>query len=184
MKKTINIKWPLIGNDHIFKFLDKQIREKNPAQVYIFSGISNVGKTKTATHFAKSLLCLQEPQEVPCDQCLSCLNITRERNNHSDLYYLKREDDKKNISIEQVRDFIHKISLSSFQNGFKIGIIKNAHYLNINGHNALLKTLEEPNKKVVIILTTSNIDQIPNTVLSRSQVLRFRPVDQNLINNL
>jgi DNA polymerase-3 subunit delta' len=66
--------------------------------------------------------------------------------------------------------------MSSFLNSYKIGIIKNAESLSIEAANALLKTMEEPSGKVIIILIASYLDNIPETIVSRSQVLNFRPV--------
>ncbi|MBL7058679.1 hypothetical protein ISS03_05080 [Patescibacteria group bacterium] len=180
----MNTIWPFIGNDHAFNFLSKSIKANKLAQTYIFKGISNVGKTRAATQFAKILLCNSKNNIKPCGACLSCENLTTLKESNSDLYILKKDSDKKDISTEQVRDFIHNLSMSSFNNGYKIGIIKSAHHLNSSGFNALLKTLEEPNKKVIIILTTSSVTKIPMTIISRSQILRFKSVGQNLIYDL
>lgn len=179
-----NIKWPLIGNSHVFKFLSKTITSQKLAQTYIFSGLSNVGKTKVATHFAKILLCKNNQENPPCNECVSCKKVTQSQISHPDLHILKKEPDKKNTSIDQVRSFIRELKISSYANNYKIGIIKNADNLNINGFNALLKTLEEPNEKVIIILTTKNLSLIPKTIISRAQTLRFKPVNQDLIYDL
>lgn len=178
------LKWPFIGNDHAFNFLTKSINSNNLAQSYIFSGISNVGKTHAAIHLAKILLCIKNSEIKPCDNCDTCKQINQKSVQHNDIYILKKESDKKNISIDQVRDFISNLNMSSFNNTYKIGIIKSAHHLNQNGFNALLKTLEEPKKQVIIILTTSSIQAIPKTILSRTQNLRFKPVNQDLIFDL
>ncbi len=88
---------------------------------------------------------------------------------------------KKNISIEQVREFIKKLGLSSFLNSYKIGLIKHAETMTKEAANALLKTLEEPKLKVVIILVAANIEMLPDTIASRSQVLEFRAVKDDII---
>jgi DNA polymerase III gamma/tau subunit len=71
--------------------------------------------------------------------------------------------------------------MSSFLNSYKVGIIKEADELSAEAANALLKTLEEPRPKVVVILTAARREKIPLTILSRSQVLRFQPVPGSLI---
>ncbi len=180
----IQISWPFIGNKHVTNFLANSIINKRLAQVYIFSGISNVGKARTGIHLAKILLCQSFDAQKSCNNCNSCLKFEKNIKNHSDLFILKKEVDKKNISTEQVREFIRNLRMSSFADGYKIGIIKSAHHLNINGFNALLKTLEEPQKKVIIILTTSDIDIIPKTIQSRAQNLIFKSIHQNLIHDL
>ena len=178
------IDWPFIGNNHALNFLSNSIKSKKLAQTYILQGLSNVGKTKIATHFAKILLCESANSNLPCDSCSSCQKIKHSQINHPDLYVLKKPQDKKNISIIETRELIRNLNYSSFKNSYKIGIIKSAHHLNNNGFNALLKTLEEPKKQAIIILTTSNISKIPKTIISRAQTLHFKPVNQDLIYDL
>jgi hypothetical protein len=137
------------------------------AGVYIFHGVDGMGKGTVANYFAQLLL---------CQGGLGDRNIV-----HGDFHDIEKEKDKKNISIERVREFIRTISMSSFLNSYKVGIIKDAHLLSEEAANALLKTLEEPNAKVVIILITSDIERLPATVVSRGQILRFHPVKADLI---
>ena len=100
---------------------------------------------------------------------------------HSDFYLIKKDKEKKNISVNEIRDFINALSMSSFLNSYKIGIVKHAEDLSIEAANALLKTLEEPRAKVVIILITSNLEAMPDTIISRSQILRFNSVSASII---
>lgn len=100
---------------------------------------------------------------------------------HGDFHLVKKEKDKKNISIEQIRDFIKILGMSSFLGLYKVGVIKDANSLNIEAANALLKILEEPKERVVIILITSSMESIPATIISRSQVINFYPVKNSVI---
>lgn len=178
-------KWPLIGNEHIVDFLDKSIVNDKVSGSYIFTGAEDLGKTTIAFHFAKKLFCQQEGGEAPCDNCPSCAQFNRSEVNeeifHSDFYLIKKEEGKKNISIEQVRDFINSLGMSSFLNSYKIGIIKNAETLSTEAANALLKTLEEPKNKVIIVLIATDVDSMPQTIVSRSKILEFRQVPANTI---
>jgi DNA polymerase III gamma/tau subunit len=187
-KAKIKLNWPLVGNTHIFEFLAKSLANKSIASSYIFAGPANIGKTTAAHYFARSLVCLPAPAGqsasqlvLPCGQCPACLQAAK--GIHSDIYLIKRPADKKNISIEQVRSFITSLGMSSFLNSYKIGIIKSAESLSEGAVNALLKTLEEPKAKVVIILTVADFEVLPKTIISRSQVLRFRPVASDEIFN-
>ncbi len=186
-KSKIKSNWPIVGNGHIFEFLTKSLAKKNVSGSYIFTGPSNLGKTTAANFFARSLVCEAKDKLIlPCGKCSACLEAAK--NIHSDIYLIKREEDKKNISIEQIRDFIRNLSMSSFLNSYKVGIIKGAEYLSESAVNALLKTLEEPKVKVVIILTVTDIESLPKTIISRSQILNFLPVKSDdiyddLINN-
>jgi DNA polymerase-3 subunit delta' len=157
--------WPKVGNDGLLEFLDRSLSSGKLAQTYIFSGPEDLGKSTVALAFARNLI-LADNGEI---RDFSTVN--------SDLHILSREVGKKNISIEAVRDFIKILSLSSFLNSYKIGIIKEAETLSPEAASALLKTLEEPREKVIIILLTSALDSLLPTIVSRSQVLYFYPVD-------
>jgi DNA polymerase-3 subunit delta' len=182
--------WPLVGNSHIIEFLSKNIAKGAESGSYIFYGAEDLGKTTLAAYFAKTILCQKRGKENnACGDCPSCLRFNqgaaaenKQINfSHSDLFLVEKAEEKKNISIDQIRDFIRQLSLSSFLNSYKIGIIKDAHFLSLDAANALLKTLEEPKNKVIIILITSNLDNLPLTIISRSQILRFRPVKTDII---
>lgn len=182
--KTAAVKsnWPLIGNGHIFEFLAKSLAKKNISGSYIFTGPADLGKTTAAHFFARSLVCADvDGSRRPCGKCLACLEAAK--NIHSDIYLIEKEPDKKNISVEQIRDFIRQLGMSSFLNSYKIGIIKGAENLSEGAVNALLKTLEEPKIKVVIILTVTDLEALPKTILSRSQILRFRTVASDIIHD-
>lgn len=186
-KEEVLKKWPLAGNAHISDYLAKKIAKGNAGGTYIFNGPSDLGKTTTAFYFAKSLMCVDK-DKAPCGNCPACSQFRKARDSedsimHSDFYLIKKEAGKKNISIEQVRNFINSLSLSSFLNSYKIGVIKGADSLNSQSANALLKTLEEPRKDVIIILITNNLESLPQTIVSRSQVLNFRPVKSDDIYN-
>lgn len=182
-----NTSWPLVGNEQISAFLSKSIKNKKIAGSYIFSGPENLGKNIAAVYFAKVLLCKNRKDDVPCGKCFSCqkfkVNKGDSQTMHSDLYFLAKEEEKKNISVEQVRDFISRLNMSSFSNTYKVGIIYEAHALSTEAANALLKTLEEPKKDVVVIMVTPKIESLLPTIVSRSQVLKFNPVGADKIHD-
>ncbi len=188
-KKQIDLKWPLVGNAHITEFLGKSIANSRVSSTYIFNGPDNLGKTTLANYFAQVLLCERRENDsiTPCGVCSSCHGFLNSPEDleldsvNSDFHILRKEKDKKKISVEQVRNFIRKLNLSSFSGGYKIGIIKHADALSTEAANALLKTLEEPKKEVVVILVTQNSEVLPQTIISRSQLLNFRLVKTDLI---
>lgn len=159
--------WPPLGQERAVSFLEKSLISGKLAQTYIFAGPQYLGKSSLAAAFAHNLwrrdgLTLTEGDNFD--------------NLNSDLYILKREEDKKQISVGQAREFIKRLTLSSFLNSYKIGIIKEAELLSIEAQNALLKTLEEPKEQVIIILLTSDLSALMSTITSRSQVLYFQPI--------
>jgi DNA polymerase-3 subunit delta' len=154
--------WPEIGNEKAIEFLNRSLTSGKIAQTYIFVGPNDLGKATIALAFVRNL---QGDYE----------------GFNSDLHILEPEENKKNISIEQVREFIKMLNLSSFLNSYKIGLIKEADLLTPEAQNALLKTLEEPKEKVIIILLVTAEEKLPLTILSRGQILYFYPVAATVI---
>ncbi len=159
---TEKYNWPAIGNSPAVEFLERALNNQKIAQTYVFCGPEDLGKSTIALAFARNL------QGNPDGF-------------NSDLHILEPREEKKSISIEQVREFIKILNLSSFLNSYKIGIIKEADRLTPEAQSALLKTLEEPSDKVVIILLVTAETNLPATILSRSQILYFMPVASALI---
>ncbi|MFA6194143.1 MAG: hypothetical protein WC719_00155 [Patescibacteria group bacterium] len=153
----IDYKWPTIGNEKVIEFLERGLKNDRIAQTYVFTGADDLGKSTIALAFADNLQ--GHPQGF-----------------NSDLHILEPEAEKKSISIEAVREFIKTLNLSSFLNSYKIGIIKQADLMSPEAKSALLKTLEEPKEKVIIILLAVDEHNLPETILSRAQVLYFYPV--------
>jgi len=157
-----DFKWPKIGNELVLEFLNRSLKNNKIAQAYAFIGPDELGKSTIALAYARNLQGETEGF-------------------NSDLYILKPAEEKKSISIAEVREFIKTLSLSSLTNSYKIGIIKEADKLTMEAQSALLKTLEEPGDKVIIILLIAEEEKLLKTILSRSQVLYFNPVPASLI---
>jgi DNA polymerase III subunit delta' len=166
--KALEIKWPQIGNEKAIAFLRQVVSKRDPFGAYIFLGPDDLGKSTIALAFARNLM---------------AVSLEEASNFNTDLHIIKPEKDKKVISIAQIRDLIKILSLSSFLNSYKIGIIKEAQKLTQEAQNALLKTLEEPKDKVIVILLANNEDNLLPTILSRGQKLYFQPVPAETIYN-
>lgn len=178
--------------------MEKIIAQNKVGGTYIFNGPDNLGKTTLAVHFAQTLLCANKPKgsgKMPCGLCPACLSFARIQSPdedtageqvdigsaHGDFHIVKKDKDKKYIAVEQVRDFIRTLCMSSFANSYKIGIIKHADRLNPESSNALLKTLEEPRRDTVVILIAQDAESLPKTIASRSQILNFFPVKPEIV---
>lgn len=181
----MNFNWPIIGHKAIIDFLQKSIANQSVAHAYIFFGPSNIGKQLVAQNFANSLLCeaylsKKEGSVLPCLKCKSCEQV--EKNIYADLFYIEREvnektDKKKqNITVSQIRDLQEKINKRAFLNSYKVVIIKEAHTLNQEAANCLLKTLEEPTSKTVLILIADSKESLLPTIISRCQLFKFLPI--------
>ncbi len=186
--KNSQFKWPVIGHSNIVNYLQKSLYNLNFNHAYLFSGPSNIGKTLVAQYFADSLICDnlgKSSGNIPCFECRPCKQAINKI--HPDVFWLKRVNDektgklKKNISIGQIRELQAKLSLHSFMDSHKVAVIMESEKLSQEAANSLLKTLEEPTKKTVIILVTSKINSLPKTILSRCQILNFLPASKKEI---
>jgi DNA polymerase III subunit delta' len=110
--------------------------------------------------------------DAPCGRCTSCTRVAASQ--HPDLIRVHPIEDSKQLRIEQVRGLAEELSLTSHQGGYKVGILSPADMLNRFAANALLKTLEEPPAKTLLILVASQPSRLPATILSRCQKLRVR----------
>jgi len=168
-----NYAWRTLSHEPITGFLEKCFANEKLSHAYLFSGPKNLGKNYLARRFAQILQC-QSEKTKPCGHCASCQQI--KKGIHPDIHFEALLAHKKNISIDQVRALQKKLSYNSFTNSYKIALIDEAETLSNDGWNSLLKTLEEPTKKTIIIMITSRLKQIPATVISRSQIISFHPV--------
>lgn len=168
----MNFNWSIIGNRKTIDFLDKSLCNNNIANFYIFSGPKGLGKFSTAQDLVKNIFLKDRPDLKQEDNFLEI---------NSDFFVVKKEVDKKNISIDQIRELIEKFQSGTFLNSYKVAIIKDAENLNENSANALLKILEEDRGKTLIILTVNNIDNLPATIISRGQIINFFPVKTDII---
>ncbi|HPT08611.1 MAG TPA: hypothetical protein PLE28_02870 [bacterium] len=168
----MEFKWKIIGNQKAVEYLDKSLSNGQIANFYIFSGQSGLGKFSLAKNFITNIFIKDLPGLKVNENFLET---------NSDFWVIEREADKKNISIDQIRDFISHFQASSFMNSYRAAIIKEAQYLNENSANALLKVLEEADNKTIIILTVDDIESLPKTIASRGQIINLFPVKDDLI---
>ncbi len=170
----------IIGHIKQKEFLKKIISSNNISHALIFEGLSGLGKKKLAIYFFKKMNCIEKLNEMPCDKCKNCSLINQL--NHPDLSVIEAKN--KEIQISQIKEVIHKTSFCHYSSPFKWVIINNAHLMNKEASNSLLKLLEEPRKNTVIILVTSNSKALLDTVSSRSQKIKFFPLKENEIVSL
>ncbi len=163
----------LIGHEKQRELLDRIVVSKKIPHGIIFQGRSSLGKKKIAIDLFKKINC-------GCDNCKRCLSI--ENNKDPDLILI--EPVKGVIQIDQIRNLIKKVSLSPHSSCFKWVIIDDAHLLNREAANALLKILEEPKGETVFFLITEYPEMLLATIRSRLQRFKFFPVEKDKIKNL
>ncbi len=177
--------WDVCGHENIINYLKSIIVGNRLSHAYIFAGQKGLGKKNIVDKFIKVLYCRGQGDFRPCEECASCRQISA--GSHPDVYRLQRINNAKteklyrDLTIGQIRDLKHILSQTTLLSGWKVAIIENAEDLNINSANSLLKVLEEPSAKTIIILITNDLSQLPKTVISRCQVLNFLPVARQKI---
>ena len=169
----------VIGHQKILDFLQKSIAKDKVSHGYLFWGPEKIGKKKVAIEFAKILQC-QEAEDF-CGVCKSCQDI--EKGVHPDLAFIQAEQPSQEIEISKIRDLKRTFSLSPYFGNYKIAIIDEAQNLNKEAANALLKTLEEPKGKAVLILISAFPHFLPKTINSRLQQIKFSFVPTQIMEN-
>ncbi|MFC1599107.1 ATP-binding protein, partial [Patescibacteria group bacterium] len=182
----INFDWPVIGQEKIKKFLAKSMANDKLSHAYLFTGQQHLGKKLLADNFIASVLChdyhLQNKlkiKELPCGECAFCQQLSKKI--HPDVYFLDKEEDKKNITVEQVREMQKLLHMGSFLNSYKIALISQAEDLSESAQNALLKILEEPRPKTILLVLAKDVNYLLPTISSRCQLIKFTAVEQEKI---
>ncbi len=147
--------------------LDRAVAENRLGHAPMLLGSPGVGKRALADWLVQRLLCLDPRDGEACGNCRSCELI--EGATHPDRFELGLLEDKSEILVDQVREFIASLSLTPSVGETRVGLISPADRLNRNAANALLKTLEEPSGNVWLVLVVDAERRLPPTVLSRCQ---------------
>jgi DNA polymerase III subunit delta' len=120
--------------------------------------------------WAAQLVLCQHPERAPCGACTGCRRVAALQ--HPDLLWVQPLEDSRQIRIEQVRELATELALTSHGGGYKVGVLSPADALNHFAANALLKTLEEPPARTLLILVATQPSRLPATILSRCQRLK------------
>src|SRR6202795_4655463 len=167
----------VVGQQAVTRTLRNALRSGRLAQAFVFAGPRGVGKTTTARILARALSCVNGPTPDPCGICEACVEIAEGR----DMDVLEI-DAATHTQVENIREvIIAGLSIGPVRNRCKIFIIDEVHQLSSHSFNALLKSIEEPPPHVVFMMATTELDKIPETVLSRSQVYEFRTISTKAI---
>jgi DNA polymerase-3 subunit delta' len=142
------------------------------AHAYLFVGPEESGKTATALALAKVLNCEELAGSLSCEKCPACVKVNS--GNHPDIVTLSVGVGE-TIKIDDIRAFIQRLQLRAFEAKCKVAIIKNAERLTQEAANALLKTLEEPSRDTLMILTSAVPELCLDTIKSRCHVVHFFP---------
>ncbi|MBU4480403.1 DNA polymerase III subunit gamma/tau [Patescibacteria group bacterium] len=148
----------VLGQDHIIKALGGAINLGNISHAYLFAGTRGTGKTSIARILAKEIGCTD-----------------------NDLYEI---DAASNRGIDDIRELRDSVNVLPLESSYKVYIIDEVHMLTKEAFNALLKTLEEPPKHVVFVLATTELEKLPDTIVSRCQTFSFNKPAQNVLKEM
>ena len=162
----------------VVQLLQRSLERGRLAHAYLFSGNDLDELEAVAKTVAKTLNCQSPPRKsaagLPLDSCDKCSSCRRTDScNHPDISWLRPESKSRIITIDQVRELLQTVNLKPTEAEFKVAILVAADRLKVEAANAFLKTLEEPPKKSILILLTTEPQRILETIVSRCLRLNF-----------
>ena len=167
----------VVGQHAATKTLRNALAQGRLAQAFVFAGPRGVGKTTTARILARALNCTNGPTPDPCGTCDACVEIAEGR----DIDVLEI-DAATHTQVDNIREvIIAGLAMAPVRNRYKVYIIDEVHQLSSHSFNALLKSIEEPPPHVAFMMATTQLEKIPETILSRSQVYELRTIGRQQI---
>jgi len=148
----------VVGQDHIVKVLEGSVATGRISHAYLFAGSRGTGKTSIARIFARAL-----------------------GTSENDIYEI---DAASNRGIDDIRAIRDAVAVMPLESRYKVYIVDEAHMLTKEAFNALLKTLEEPPAHVIFILATTELDKLPETIVSRCQSFSFKKPARDILRDV
>lgn len=171
----------ILGHDYLVESFQGILRKGLLAHAYIFAGIDGVGKSLFAGELAKVLGCAGAGVDS-CDVCANCRRI--DAGTSLNMFWITLDAGKKFVGIDKVKAIQESVALTPVEVGYKIFIVPDGDRLTEEAVNCLLKTLEEPPPATLLILLARTLDSLPETMVSRCQVVRFRPLSREIIRSI
>jgi DNA polymerase-3 subunit delta' len=178
----------IFGQDAAVEFLRRALRADRLPHALVFAGPAGVGKATTARALGKLFLCEKPKEDRPCGKCDSCR--VYDAGNHPDFHVvyrqlirLEKESSKaKLLPVDVVRDFlVAPANRKPSMGRGKVFVVEEAELMNAMAQNALLKTLEEPYGRALIVLLTDQPAALLPTIRSRCQTVRFGALDEQVV---
>lgn len=174
--------WNLLGHETAIQFLQIHSQPEKIRHAYLITGAEGVGRETLALAFVKSLNCLNPPLKGDfCGQCHPCRQI--EAQVFPDLAILRVAEGSRELKIEQVRAIQQTLALAPYQSKYRVVLIPDFQRATTGASNALLKSLEEPPSRAILILTADARESLLETIASRCEVVRLRPMPVDALTN-
>ena len=174
--------WNICGHETAIVFLKEHTKPEKLRHAYLITGPQGVGRRTLALAFIKALNCLNPPAQGEfCDECLVCRQISAQA--FSDLAVLAPMEGHKDLKIDQIRSMQQSLALAPYQAKYRIILILDFQRATAAASNALLKSLEEPPAHAVLILTADAQESLLETISSRCEIVRLRPLPLELAEN-
>lgn len=167
--------WDILGHEWAQELLQGQLRRGGLRHAYLLTGPEGVGRRTLALRLAQALNC-PTPLEpgVPCRECRTCQQIARLQ--HPDLSLVQAPEVGGTLKVDQIRELQRSLALAPYAARYRVALLLRFEEAHPSAANALLKMLEEPPPSVVLILTASSAESLLETIVSRCEVLRLRPL--------
>ncbi len=167
--------WNICGHESAAAFLRAHTQSDKLRHAYLITGPQGVGRRTLALAFIKALNCTKPPEPGDfCNQCTACRQINAQT--YPDLTILEPAEGSKDLRIEQIRTMQQTLSLAPFQGKYRTILIPNFQQATTAASNALLKSLEEPPARAVLILTADSKESLLETISSRCETVRLGPL--------
>ena len=172
----------LIGHDGVLRHIRAAVTAGRISHAYLIEGAEGSGKRTLASRFAMALLCKDPQGGEPCGRCDSCRVFLS--GNHPDMHYI-RPGEKGTLPVQTIREeLVQDIEILPYYAGRKVYIVEDAHKMNVQAQNVLLKTVEEPPEYGVILLLAQSVQSFLPTVRSRCVLLRLLPLAEQQVREI
>ena len=161
----------VVGQEHVVETIKNQIINKKISHAYMFTGTRGTGKTTCAKILARAVNCEAPNNGNPCNKCDTCKGILN--GSLPDVYEI---DAASNNGVDNIRELREDVIFTPALAKYKVYIIDEVHMLSTQAFNALLKTLEEPPEHIIFVFATTEINKVPQTILSRCQRFDFKRI--------
>ena len=165
----------MLGHQWAVELLAEHAAHGGLRHAYLFTGPSGVGRRTLALRLAQAVNCLKplSPGQ-PCGACSACTRISKMQ--HPDLALVQAEQTGGTLKVDQIRELQRSLSLAPYEANYRVALLLRFEEAHPGASNALLKTLEEPAPKVLLMLTAESVESLLPTIVSRCEVLRLRPL--------